>query len=413
MSARLTDFVFDPFELARAQLMRDVETTRPLAGLFEVKRAKLCHDVHAFLRGTVELFYTMVAADPSLMPGPSERGFVAGDMHAENLGVYRTESKVAAFDLDDFDDASVAPLRVDVVRASTSIMLASLQLDPSVDEAIAATRELVASYVRGRVEPSQRGRRKLPPRIAERLRTAEDEQLRRRRVEKRRGHYRYVRNDRYVDLPEPLVEAAPRLLHLYVGALGERAPKHAEQYVLEDAAWRIAGNGSLGMRRIAYVLRRDRRLHLVELKEARASALELLGATEGAWPHHAARVVAAANALPATPARGLAAVHDATDGASYVGRWLTPQLDRVEVLRDAGRRLSDYARLLGQRLAAAHVRGRAAAIEQGRVDADEAGGWDEPDTSERVLDAAVRLAGLHRAVHLAYVRLAPAFDPRA
>src|SRR5690242_9336726 len=112
----------DPFELARAQLVRDADATRGLPGLFAAKRAKLMHGARGLLRGSVELFYTLAAADPSLVPGPDERGFVVGDMHAENLGVYRGEAKQAVFDLDDFDDATIAPLRFDVVRASTSFM---------------------------------------------------------------------------------------------------------------------------------------------------------------------------------------------------------------------------------------------------------------------------------------------------
>lgn len=404
MSARLSDFVVDPFELARAQLERDADATRGLAGLFEEKRAKLSHSARGLLRGTVELFYTLAAADPSLVPGPEEHGFVVGDMHAENLGVYRGEGKQAVFDLDDFDDATIAPLRYDVVRASTSFMLAALEVDPSPSAAIAVVDELVGAYVRGRVDPSGT-RGKLPPRVAAMLR-ADRADLLNGRVEKRRGELRYVRGSRYADLPTELVDAAPRLLHLYVGALGERAPRHADELVLCDAAWRIAGNGSLGRRRIAYVLRRRERVHLVELKEARASALELVGATESPWPHHAARVVAAGNALPAVAARGLAAVHDESDGASYVGRWLTPQYERIDVPRDCGRRIGGYARLVGDRLAAAHARGLAAAEL-----ADQSAAWTDAELRERLLDAAVRLAGVHTAVHLAYVRLAAGFTP--
>ncbi|MBX7080498.1 MAG: DUF2252 domain-containing protein [Nannocystaceae bacterium] len=399
----------DAFALARAQLVRDAIATRQFPRLFAHKRARMLPSAHGLLRGSAPLFYDLLAADPALAPGPDPQGWIVGDMHVENVGIYRSESNRTRFDIDDFDEATHGPLRFDVLRAATSMLLTARDLGASPRRQIRTGATLLAAYAE-RMQRADGDAAPLPTpfdravRAVARRHAAE---VLRHRVERSDGHARFVRSPtRYLELPEALRQAAPRLLQGYYDALGDRAPRQRERTVIEDAAQRVAGTGNLGHVRIAYVLRRGDRLRLVELKQCHGSAVDR------AWSHppaarglhDAARVVEAATRLPRQPARRLAAVLDAETGLSLLGRRLVPQQDKLDATTLTRGRLGEFARVVGERLGAAHMRGSdepAALV-----------GWLDASLREALLDGAIRMASIHEAIHLAYARLAPDFDPR-
>src|ERR1700743_151387 len=74
-----------------------------------------------FFRGTCHLFYEDLAAAGGFPPGPL--GWVCGDLHLENFGSYRSDNNQVYFDLNDFDEAILAPVTWEVVRLVTSIFV--------------------------------------------------------------------------------------------------------------------------------------------------------------------------------------------------------------------------------------------------------------------------------------------------
>lgn len=78
-----------------------------------------------FFRGTAHLF---ARAWPELKPpdvGPT--ALLCGDLHLENFGAYRGDDGDLLFDINDFDEALVAPVGLDLVRCTASILLAAEQ----------------------------------------------------------------------------------------------------------------------------------------------------------------------------------------------------------------------------------------------------------------------------------------------
>ncbi|MEO5727946.1 MAG: DUF2252 family protein, partial [Byssovorax sp.] len=211
----------------------------------------------------------------------------------------------------------------------------------------------------------------------------------------RDGQRHFLRGERYFELPEELAPEIPRLVGAYLDALGDRAPGHAASWTIDDTALRIAGTGSLGVTRIAVLVRdKDEVQRIVELKEARASATEaLFQPPSGKWQSAAERVVFAARALVGNPPRQLAPV--TTDGMSFAARKLFPQEDklRLDDLR-AGPKLDAVVTTIG------HVLGRAHA--HGAVNRP-AEPWSRAETSA-VINHAIELAGLFESIYLAYVR---------
>jgi uncharacterized protein (DUF2252 family) len=388
----------DPFALAARQVEIDREATKHLPALLERKKQRVAPSPHAFLRGSAPLFYEILAERRDLAAGPAGDGWIVGDMHLENVGAYRDDADEVVFGLNDFDDATLGPLRYDVLRLSVSVLLASRGFQATGRQAIGLVERAVGAYLKAR------GGAAAPPMpapvlaLVERARSRSNKALLDDRAPGQHGKRCFLRGERYHDLPPDIEARVPALLAAYVAALGDRAPGKAAEWKVEDAALRVAGNGSLGVIRLA-VLVRDRAgdERLVELKECREPSTEaLFQPPPGHWTHPAERCAGAARALCAAPPRRLAPV--LVDGLSFVGRRLFPQEDKLDLgpMR-AGAQLDALVAFIGHLLGAAHARGMAAL-----------GGPPPPTWTgaevDAVIDHAVVLAGLFEGVYLAWVR---------
>jgi uncharacterized protein (DUF2252 family) len=89
---------------------------------FELLRA----DPFGFYRGTCHLYYETLPRHPVLSEGPAL--LVCGDLHLENFGVYKGDNRLAYFDLNDFDEADLAPFTIDLHRFVTSLHVAASAL---------------------------------------------------------------------------------------------------------------------------------------------------------------------------------------------------------------------------------------------------------------------------------------------
>ena len=387
-----------PFPLAKRQRELDGHLSARYPHLQERKQDRLLLSPHSFLRGSATLFYEILAARPDLATGPAGEGWIVGDMHLENVGAYQTDTKgQVVFNLNDFDDATIGPLHLDVLRLSTSVLLAGRTFQCSGSESIALAETTMSAYLEGAWSTAPAP--PLPGPIAAMVERAQH-RSRKDLLDGRApvgsdGRRRFLRGERYLDLPEDLAPEIPGLVGAYLHALGDRAPGHAASWTIDDAALRIAGTGSLGVTRIAVLVRdKDEVQRIVELKEARVSATEaLFQPPPGKWQSAAERVVFAARALVSNPPRQLAPV--TTDGMSFVARKLFPQEDklRLDDLR-AGPKLDAIVTSIG------HVLGRAHA--HGAVNRP-AEPWSRAETSA-VIDHAIELAGLFESIYLAYVR---------
>ncbi|TNM64170.1 DUF2252 domain-containing protein [Streptomyces sp. NP160] len=84
-----------------------------------------------FYRGSACLFYSDVAAPAADGTGPADRWadertsrvWIQGDLHAENYGTYMDDQGQLVFDVNDFDEAYLAPFTWDVWRMAASVAL--------------------------------------------------------------------------------------------------------------------------------------------------------------------------------------------------------------------------------------------------------------------------------------------------
>ncbi|MFN7731506.1 MAG: DUF2252 domain-containing protein [Pirellula sp.] len=98
------------------------------ASAWRGKFRKMAQSPLAFYRGTAALFYADVSRDDDpFLNDKTSRVWIQGDMHAENFGTYMNGKGVLVFDVNDFDEATVAPFTWDVKRFCASLALIGYQ----------------------------------------------------------------------------------------------------------------------------------------------------------------------------------------------------------------------------------------------------------------------------------------------
>jgi uncharacterized protein (DUF2252 family) len=397
--------ILAPERLAARQLTLDRERTRRFPELFTRKLKRMSASPLAFLRGAAPLFYEILAARPDLGTGPGGEGWIVGDMHLENFGAYRPEAvgaareskhRVAHFDLDDFDDASIGPWRLDVLRLTTSLLLGGRELGATGVLALALSDRLLAAWARSAFERAPVPEAPAPvARLIAQVRARPRSALLADRTEtKKHGRLRFVRGPRYAELPKRVVDAVPAAFQAYVEALPHEDRPHEGSLEILDCALRIAGTGSLGGLRIGVLVKGKGGPDggwIFDMKEQEEPSSAALCGPSDLAP--GARVCAAFRACVAQPPRMLGSTVLRGAGRSprsMFVRKLSPQEDRLDLARLEGRDLPDLATYLGALLGAAH---RRAATRSPRR-------WSASDLD--VLRAhAVTLAGLHEATYLA------------
>src|SRR5450631_977682 len=90
--------------------------------LVSLKYKLMAENAFRFFRGTCHIFYEDLSAAASLPSSPVS--WNCGDLHIENFGSYRGDNHLVYFDLNDFDESILAPVLWDLVRMTTSILLA-------------------------------------------------------------------------------------------------------------------------------------------------------------------------------------------------------------------------------------------------------------------------------------------------
>lgn len=385
----------DPFSLAARQLEIDRSRIQD-PRIFERKVRRLAESAHGFLRGSAPLFYEILARRPDLAEGPDGAGWIAGDMHVENVGAYRTDDDTVVFDLNDFDDACEGPWRLDLLRLTTSLLLASAAFEAPGHKAIDFAHHAVSAYVGAAFDGADVVPEACEPiaDLIEQCRTRRRDDFLEDTTEIASGVRVIKRNKRTFDAPPEDAAAAPGLLADYVHALGGGAPPHADRWRVADVAVRLAGNGSLGRKRL-WVLVDDGAGHrFIELKQAGSPAPAALLGEPAQDP--AERVVAGARALLARPALRLAAVPAKNGHAPFSGRRLRPEEDKLDLGREElGAAFPELVRILGGLLGRAHRRA---------VKTAPAARWTAEEQAG-VVDRAIAMTALHHGAWLAYARL--------
>jgi uncharacterized protein (DUF2252 family) len=352
--------------------------------LLAIRHGRMLRSPFAFFRGAAAI----MAADLAATPVTGIRVQCCGDAHLANFGAYAAPDRSLVFDLNDFDETLPGPWEWDVKRLAASIAVCARDRGFDGDGAVRATaatyrqamrrfagmRALEVWYTRLDAE-----------RFASFVDGGEHKRLDRALAKARRkDSLRALAKLTYIADGVPRIVSDPPLVVPIAELLGEaeearvraRLPgairdyartlqndrrRLLARYELADAAHKVVGVGSVGMRAwIALLLGRDASDPLfLQLKEAGPSVLEPF-AGRSRVRSHGRRVVDGQRLMQAASDSFLGWLTDPADEAGnrrdYYVRQLWDAKGSVPLDELSARQLVTYGEICGWTLARAHAR---------------------------------------------------------
>jgi len=274
------------------------------APLHELKWKALMESPFRFFRGTAHLF----AEDFVKLykyDKPKVKSWICGDLHFENFGSYKGENRLVYFDLNDFDEAILASPEPEIARFLTSVIIAATEMKVSAINLHKTLHDIMEAYTctmqKGKAlvmeaETAHGIFKKYFDHVASLDRQA----FIAKRTVKVKGML-HLKHDDVHFLPIDDVQKAK----VYEGISGllESNPRF-QHLVFEDAAFRIAGTGSLGLERYCVLCfsKKKGKRYLIDVKEARESCFTgLIKVKQPRFKNEAERVNMAANLLQFNP----------------------------------------------------------------------------------------------------------------
>lgn len=251
-----------------------------------------------FFRGTCHLFYEDLASDKEFPSGPL--GWISGDLHLENFGSYRSDNNQVYFDLNDFDEAMLAPVTWELVRLVTSIFVGfrSLGIEPRRAEKMARLflKSYVATLSTGKTDYVEAAMAKGI--ICDFL--AGVAKRKQRIILEKKASLRKKKVQILTDSPKHFkLNRETRLALMDHVTAWLKVDDHSPyNYRVVDAVFRLAGTGSIGVERYAFLLKSVNdtgfKYILLDMKEAVPSSLAaFLDTPQPAWLSEADRVISA------------------------------------------------------------------------------------------------------------------------
>jgi uncharacterized protein (DUF2252 family) len=245
-----------------------------------------------FFRGTCHLFYEDFLKMMNWKD--SSRTWICGDLHLENFGTFKGDNGLVYFDMNDFDEAILAPATWEIARTITSIYLAAIDLKLSDKKTDAMANDFLDNYIavlqKGKSivieRPTAKGVLK---QLIDQVSVRTNKVLIKERTVIKKGLIQLmVDNKRAFALNAEKKKSVQQFFEDWAKQL------HPKKYDFIDAAYRIAGTGSIGIARYVILLqkRKDRSFVLVDMKQAKISSLKkYVSVKQPKWNNEAERVV--------------------------------------------------------------------------------------------------------------------------
>lgn len=375
--------------------------------LVPLRMQRMLASPFAFYRGTAGLMALDLGRDP-------HSGILVascGDAHISNFGFYASPERQLVFDLNDFDEAAVAPWEWDLKRLVTSVVVGGREAGYAERDIEGVARRAIASYVSVlrrmvRLSPSDRyflhlnvqsarrqmsrdGRRVLRDALAAAERRTSARAIRRTTERGADGKVRFVENPptmvRFrLDEAEHVAgaeraESVHALFAQYRDTVSIDIDTVLAQYEPTDLARRVVGVGSVGTRCYLQLLQgADEDALLLQVKEAGESVLSKYGRipqpariTQGIAAHgEGYRVVGLQRVLQAVSDPFLG--HFAANGRAFYVRQFHDMKGSVELDDLALDAFSDYAVACAGLLGRAHAQSPTAGQVLGYVGSSDA-----------------------------------------
>lgn len=331
-----------------------------LADMLELKYEAMAENAFRFFRGTCQLFYEDLSKAPSLPLSPL--AWICGDLHIENFGSYKGDNKLVYFDLNDFDEALLAPAAYELVRMVTSIFVAFEQLKIGPKKA----RRMTELYLRSYSATLAQGKAKsIEPRTARGIvcdflkaaeRSTYKELLEKRTTGEKKKLVLSLEDERHFKLDKKLRAELSAHIQQWVNSSSD-GPYN---YEVKSVVFRLAGTGSIGLKRYLFLLKSTntkRHYLLLDMKQCKAaSPSAFVPVQQLQWNSEAERVTGIQRRMQNVSAFLLS--HTAFRGESYLIQELQPVKDSIKfkLLKDDYRGMYQVIDDMGMLTASAQLR---------------------------------------------------------
>jgi uncharacterized protein (DUF2252 family) len=297
-----------------------------------LKYRALASNAFSFLRGTCHLYFEQLPAAAILQHAPP--AWICGDLHLENFGSYKADNRLVYFDMNDFDEATLAPCTWEIVRLLSSILIAAPSLSITGDDAVVLARHCLHTYA----DTLAGGKARWIDRdAADGLIGDLFRQLAGRKrqdfIESRTcagPKHRLIRTDRGKALPASDEDQQRVRAWMKEYAAAQENPGF---FKVIDLARRIAGTGSLGLERFVILVEGKGGVggnYLLDLKESIPSCLSgRTPCTQPHWDSESTRVAELGARIQAVPPAFLKAVE--LTGKPFLLKALQASQDRVDL----------------------------------------------------------------------------------
>jgi uncharacterized protein (DUF2252 family) len=323
-----------------------------------------------FYRGTCHLFYDRLASMGP--PKAHTKAWICGDLHLENFGSYKGDNRLVYFDLNDFDEAYLAPLSAEVLRFATAILMATDLFKYSHKQAKdlikCGLEEYRHTIIRSKALMMERDiATGLMKDFFDQL-TQEKRQEFIKRISERKGKKTLIKIDNVHNHPIDK-EAHEKLMHWCRHEFAKA--DHLSDMEVQDCAYRVAGTGSIGVERYMILTfnKKNGKSYLLDLKEAKPSSLiGHIDVKQPKWSNEAERVVTIQTRMQFCPPALLRPMY--FNKKWFVLKELQPVQDKVDLAQAKGKltKLQDIILPMARLAAYAHLRGTG---RQGSSTADE------------------------------------------
>ncbi|HTX96792.1 MAG TPA: DUF2252 domain-containing protein [Mycobacterium sp.] len=296
-------------ERSATEILVDQNAGR-LPELVPLRFSRMLTDPFSFYRGSA----AVMAADLAASPTSGIEVMCCGDAHVSNFGMYAAPDRSIIFDLNDFDEAAVAPAEWDVKRLITSAIIGARHAGYPADVIRHCVDQALAEYQKSlhtmlemnvldryylRAEPERytgemsKGMQSVVQKTIAKARTRTSARLFKQITEVGPDGTPRLREDppllQHVDAPTegPLVQSVLK----YLAAVPPDVAVLLSHFRITDLALRVVGVGSVGTRAYLVILVGPNDTPLIlQIKEAVRSVLD----EYGGWrqPHTLAAAVA-------------------------------------------------------------------------------------------------------------------------
>jgi len=266
-----------------------------LPEMVQLKYEAMAQNAFRFYRGTCHLFYEDLSNAAPLPLSPVT--WICGDLHIENYGSYKGDNKLVYFDMNDFDEALLAPAAYELARMITSIFISFDALDIEAEKAL----KMAQLYLKTYSATLAKGKAiSIDPRTAKGIvcdfltaadKSTEKELLKKITVIKKKKLMLSLENEHHFKLDKKLRQELAAHVNEWI-ANSNDGPYN---YQVKGVIFRMAGTGSLGVKRYLFLLKSTttkNKYLLVDMKQAEPSSVQpYVDVQQLQWETEAERVI--------------------------------------------------------------------------------------------------------------------------